>query len=78
MDTVAGQPVIQPHGMSASGKGLGKGEFCPALVHEAPQCFTTGHAMAQQGRRQVDGLTVLVQAHQHGHVGGAAGVDAQL
>ncbi|MNE05646.1 hypothetical protein D3C80_982160 [compost metagenome] len=45
VDALAGEPVIQPHGVSARRKGLGKGQFCPALVHIALQRLGTGHAL---------------------------------
>ncbi|MNE04475.1 hypothetical protein D3C80_970090 [compost metagenome] len=78
MDTVAGQPVIQPHGVSAGRKGLGKGEFCPALVHETLQRLGTGHALTLQCRRQIDALAILVEPHQHRHVGGPGAANAQV
>ncbi|MNR11447.1 hypothetical protein D3C85_1277460 [compost metagenome] len=78
MDALAGQPVIQPHGVGAGGEGLGEGEACAMLVHQARQCFRVGHAFALQGRGQVYGLGVLVQPHEHGHRAGRYTADAQV
>lgn len=78
VDALAGQPVIQPHGVGAGGEGLGEGQACAMLVHQARQCFRVGHAFALQGRGEVDGLRVLVQPHEHGHVTGRYATDAQV
>ena len=48
MDALAGQPVIEPHGMGAGGEGLGEGQFCTALAHALAQCFSAGHASSLQ------------------------------
>ncbi|MCY1433447.1 hypothetical protein D9M71_494750 [compost metagenome] len=50
VDALAGQPVIQPHGVGAGGEGLGEGQTCAMLVHQARQCLRVGHALALQGR----------------------------
>ncbi len=78
VDALAGQPVIQPHGVGARGEGLGKGQPRAMLVHQPRQCFRVGHAFALQGRGQVDGLGVLVQPHEHGHVAARHATDAQV
>ncbi|MNM79336.1 hypothetical protein D3C81_912630 [compost metagenome] len=78
VDALAGQPVIQPHGVGAGGEGLGEGEACAMLVHQARQCFRVGHAFTLQGRGQVYGLGVLVKPHEHGHGAGRYTADAQV
>ena len=78
MNALARQPVIQPHGVGAGGKCLGEGEFWATLVHVAIQCFRTGHAQRLQAVGEIDALAVLVQAHQHGHVGRGHAADAQV
>lgn len=78
MDALACQPVIQPHCVSAGGEGLGEGQFCAALVHVPIQRFRTGHTEGLQAVRKVEALPVLVQAHQHRHVGRSDTADAQV
>ncbi|MNP21535.1 hypothetical protein D3C76_1141570 [compost metagenome] len=78
MNTLARQPVIQPHGMSAGGECLGERQPCAMLVHTARQCLRAGHACALQGRGQVDGLGILIQAHEHRHVAAGHATDAQV
>ncbi|MNH01414.1 hypothetical protein D3C79_606340 [compost metagenome] len=78
VDALAGQPVIQPHGVGAGGEGLGERQACAMLVHQARQCLRVGHALALQGRGQVDSLGVLVQAHEHCHVAGGYAANAQV
>ncbi len=48
------------------------------LVHQARQRLRVGHALALQGRGQVDSLGVLVQPHEHGHVAGRYAANAQV
>src|SRR5512139_1650752 len=68
VNAVTGQPVIQPHGMGASGEGLGKGVVALAAVHHLLQGFTGGGALVLDLVGQGDGLAVVVQRHQYGHV----------
>ncbi len=78
MDALAGQPVVKPHGMGAGGEGLSEGQSRSVLVHMLVQCFTAGHAGALQRVRQVDALAVLVQPHEHRHVGCRGATEAEL
>lgn len=64
--------------MGTRGEGLGEGQPCAMLVHQPGQCLGAGHALALQCRGEVDGLGVLVQAHEHRHVPGRAAAHAQL
>ncbi|MNH29823.1 hypothetical protein D3C79_900740 [compost metagenome] len=47
-------------------------------MHVPFQCFRTGHSKRLQTTGQVDALAVLIQAHQHGHVGRGHATDAQV
>ena len=78
VNALAGQPVIQPHGVGAGGEGLGEGQFCARLVRALRQCAASAHTGGLQGGRQVDALAILVQAHQHGHIGGWCTAKTQL
>ena len=78
MNALARQPVIKPHRVSAGGEGLGEGEFCAALVHMPIQRFRTVHASLLQSMGQVNALAILIQAHQHRHVGRGDPADAQV
>lgn len=64
--------------MGAGGEGLGEGQPCALLVHQPRQCFRVGHAFALQRRGQVDGLGVLVQSHEHGHITGGYPANPQM
>lgn len=78
MDPLARQPVVQPHGVGAGGECLGKRQPWATLVHVAIQCLRTGHAKCLQTRGEVDALAILVQAHQHRHVGGGDAAYAKV
>jgi len=78
MDALTRQPVIQPHGMSARGKSLGKGQFRATLVHVLLQRLRTGHAQCLQAVGEVEALAVLIEPHQYAHVGGRHAADAQM
>ncbi|GEM_PF-3409943 len=68
VDAVGPQPVIQPHGMGARGKGLGEGVFALGGFHELSERFAIAYALGLEFVGNRDGLAVLVQAHQHRHV----------
>ena len=64
--------------MGACGKCLGEGQFCSALVHVAIECLRSDHPLLLQTVGQVDALAVLVEPHQHRHIGGCNTADAQV
>ncbi len=68
IDTVGRQPVINPHRVGAGRKGLRKGVFALFLVHQRFQSRTVLDALFVELLRQRDGLAVVVEVHQDGHV----------
>ena len=68
VDAMRGQPVVQPHRMGAGGEGLGEGVVALLLGHQLGQAGTVHRALVGQLLRQRDGLAVVVQVHQDGHV----------
>ena len=62
------QPVIQPHGVGACGKGLGEGVFALVAGHQPGQRLAVARASLQQLVGQGDRLAILVQPHKHRHV----------
>ena len=66
--THAGQPVIQPHGVCAGGEGLCKGVFAFVGGHQLGEAGCIHRAFVGELFGQGDGLAVLVQVHQYGHV----------
>ncbi|MNL00726.1 hypothetical protein D3C87_1211670 [compost metagenome] len=78
MNALAGEPVIQPHRVGAGRESLGERQFWATLVHVPVKCFRTGHAKALQAMGEIDALAVLVQPHQHRHVGRGHAADAQV
>ena len=68
IDAMRRQPVIQPHGVGACGKGLGEGVFALVAGHQPGQRLAVARASLQQLVGQGDRLAILVQPHKHRHV----------
>nr|GEU28124.1 hypothetical protein [Tanacetum cinerariifolium] len=68
VDAVGGQPVVQPHGVGAGREGLRKRVFAFIGAHQPGQGGAIDGALVGQLFGQRDGLAVVVQSHQHGHV----------
>ena len=68
IDVSAGQPVIEPHGMCACGKGVREG-IGSGRLRDDPflQRRRIGNALLQQRCGERDRLTVLIERHQIGH-----------
>jgi hypothetical protein len=56
MDALAGQPVIQPHGVGAGGEGLGEGQFCAMLVRRRASASGLVTPLRCKAVGQVDAL----------------------
>ncbi len=78
VDTVGGQPVIEPQRVGAGGEGMRESQACTALAHAVAQCLGIGHAGCLQRGRQVDALAVLRKPHEHRHIHRAAAADSQV
>ncbi|MNE38444.1 hypothetical protein D3C80_1323410 [compost metagenome] len=63
---------MQPHGVGASGKGLGEGQFCTVLARAGDEGLRIGHPCLAQWFGEIDRLAVLAQAHEDCHFGGRA------
>ena len=68
IDAVRRQPVVQPHGVGAGREGLGEGVVLFLLGDQCGQARAVDRALVPQLVGKRDGLTVMVQAHQVGHV----------
>ena len=68
IDAIGGEPVIQPHRVGAGGERLREGVVAFFGTHQLGQGRPIDRALARQLLRQRDGLAIVVQAHQHGHV----------
>ena len=68
MDAVRGKPVVQPHRVRAGREGLRKHVLAFVLRHHGLERCAVFDARFLELVRQRDGLAVVVERHQHGHV----------
>jgi hypothetical protein len=68
VDAVGRHPVVQPHGVRAGREGLRKGVLALVAGHQFGQAGAVNRALVGQLLRQRNGLAVVVERHQHGHV----------
>jgi hypothetical protein len=68
VDAVGRHPVVQPHGVRAGREGLRKGVLALLAGHQFGQAGAIHRTLVGQLLRQGDGLAVVVERHQHGHV----------
>ena len=68
IDAGGRQPVVHPHGMGAGGESAREGVLTLFLGHQLGQRGAVDRSLVRQRFGQGNRLSVVVDAHQHGHV----------